>query len=139
MNPKKTIAVLAGILFFIPVFPVVVIPEWNLLLVDTADRPVVDARIDQRWRDYSLEFWAAEEHLDETRSSDSEGVVTLPRRVIWVSGAEYLAAKLRNIVASANPHSSYGPHSYVLCRGKLNCHAIYRPGDEMPTRITVLQ
>src|SRR5438552_8575477 len=102
------------LLVFAPVFAVNVVPEWSVRLIDEKGQAIANARIDQWWKDYSYEFWTVEQHNDETLSSDEEGIVTFPARDIRVSAFQFVAAIIRDVVASINRHSSYGPYSHVL-------------------------
>ena len=131
------IPALLAIMAFIPVFTVNVAPEWSLRLIGEDGQPVPNARVDQSWKDYSLEFWTVEQHVDHSVTSDADGFVTFPVRNIQVSPFEIIAAKIRDVVVSINPHSGYGPHSHALCRGKLICSASYRPGEDLPKVVVV--
>ncbi len=124
------------IALFIPVIPVNVVPEWPLRLVDESGQPVSNARIDQWWKDYTLEFWRWP-HVDESMSSDDQGIVRFPARNIRVSVAQFVVAKIVDVVTSINPHAGYGPHANVLCRGSLSCNVSYRPGEELPKVVVV--
>lgn len=124
------------IALFVPLFPANVVPEWQLRLVDESGQPVPNVRIDQWWKDYSLEFWRGL-HTDESVSSDDEGVVRFPARNIRVSTFQVIAAKIVDVITSINSHASYGPYSFLVCRGSLSCSASYRPGDELPKVVVV--
>ena len=121
--------------FFIPLFPVDVIPPWTLQLVDENGQPVPNALVDQSWEDYSLELWS-ERHTDQA-TSDADGIVTFPIRRIRISAFQFVAGKVRGVLLIMNPHASYGPHAHVLCRGKLICSARYRPDEELPQVVIV--
>lgn len=129
------IAILIG-LFFIPLFPVNVVPEWTLRLVDESGQPVPNARVDQSWKDYSLEFFRSR-HFDESLSSNADGIVTFPVRNIRVSAFQIVAAKIRGVLLIMDPHASYGADSHLYCRGSLRCDASYRPGEELPKVVVV--
>jgi len=124
------------IALFVPVMPVNVVPEWTLRLVDESGQSVPNARIDQSWKEYSLEFFRFG-HIDESLSSDGNGFVTFPARNIRVSVIQIIVAKIVDIITSINPHAGYGPQSHVYCRGNLSCSASYRPGEELPRVIVV--
>lgn len=131
------IPALLAIMAFLPVFTVNVVPEWSLRLIGEDGQPVPNARVDQSWKDYSLEFWTVEQHVDHSVSSDADGIVRFPARDIHVSAFQIVAAKVRDVVVSINPHSGYGPHSYALCRGSLDCSTSYEPGEELPKVVVV--
>ncbi|MEP7147791.1 MAG: hypothetical protein ABI857_02810 [Acidobacteriota bacterium] len=104
------IALVLGFLSFVPVVTVNVVPEWSLRLVDETGEPVPNARVDQSWKDYSLEFFLSR-HFDESLSSDADGIVRFPVRDIQVSTIQMVAAKIRGIILRIDPHASYGPGS----------------------------
>jgi hypothetical protein len=121
------------VLAFVPVFTVNVVPEWSLRLIGEDGQPVPNARVDQSWKDYSLEFFRSR-HFDESLSSDADGIVKFPARNIRVSVFQIVAAKIRGIVLLMDPHASYGPDSHVFCR---SCDASFRPGAELPKVVIV--
>lgn len=124
------------IALFVPFFPVNVVPEWPLRLVDESGQPVANARVDQSWKDYSLEFFSFG-HIDESFSSDADGMITFPARNIRVSIAQVIAARIVDFITGINPHASYGPHSHAYCRGSLSCNASYKSGEELPKVVIV--
>lgn len=124
------------VILFVPLIRVTVVPEWSLHLVDENGQPVPNARVDQSWKEYSLEFFRSR-HLDESLSSDADGLVSFPARKIDVSSFQFVAAKVRSVLLIMDPHASYGPDSHVFCRGNLSCDAGYQPGDELPKVIVV--
>jgi hypothetical protein len=121
---------------FVPVIPVNVVPEWELRLIDESGQPVPNVRIDQSWKDYSLEFYSFG-HIDKSLSSDEQGIVRFPARNILVSISQIIAAKIVDVLTSISPHASYGPHSHVYCLGEFSCSASYRPGKELPKIVIV--
>lgn len=121
---------------FIPVITVTVVPETSFRLIGEDGRPFPNARVEQSWKEYSLEFWTVEQDVDYS-VSDVNGIVNFPARQIQVSVFQIIAAKIRDVVVSIDPHSGYGPHSFFLCRDKLICSARYKPGEELPEVITV--
>lgn len=134
---KVCFAVLiSGILAVIPLFDVKVVPEWSLHLIDEGGQPVSNVRVEQTWKDYSVEFWTVAQHYDYA-TSDASGLVTFPARNIQVSFFEIIAAKFRDTLASVDPHSSFGPKSFLLCREKTICNARYTPEEELPKFVIV--
>ena len=124
-------------LLFVPVFTVESVPSWSVRLIDEENNPVENANVDQVWKDFSLEFWRFEEHVNYENRSDSNGIVIFPARYIRISAMQFLAAKARDVIVTLNPHASFGPHSYILCADSLRCNGRYEPGSKFPVDIVV--
>ena len=137
MKKAKWLILVPIVFLFLPLFSVNVVPEMSFRLISEDGQPFPNARVDQSWKEYSLEFWTVAQHYDHTIISDANGLVMFPPRNIQVSAFEIVAAKIRDVVVSIDPHSSYGPSSFFLCRGKLICSANYRPGEEFPKVVVV--
>jgi hypothetical protein len=136
-KPKSLILIVVFLIaLFVPVIPVNVVPEWELRLIDESGQPVPNVRVEQWWKDYSLEFWRWP-HSEESMPSNEEGVIRLPARNILVSISQIIAAKIVDVLTSISPHASYGPHSFLVCQGSVNCSARYQPGEDMPKVIVV--
>jgi hypothetical protein len=133
----SAIIILAGL--FVPTVQVDLIPESSFRLAFGDGQPVSDVGLDQRWKDYSLEFWRNSEHVDHSVRSDVNGVVVLPARGIRVAAVQFLAAKIRDCIAALDPHASYGPHSYIMCQGSLDCDASYSVERGFPKVVIVKQ
>lgn len=138
-NKKILIAflIVLGILLVLPLFPEVVVPQWAFRLVYENGESAKDISVEQAWKEYSLEFWRNEEHVAESEPSDDNGYITLPAREIQISLIQILLARIRNAVADINPHSSFGPHSYVVCRHSVSCYASFRAGESPPELVVV--
>lgn len=110
---------------FVPLIPRVVVPEWKIQFVDEQGAPVPSVQVDQLWKDYSLEFWKAGENSDRLRQSGIDGILSLPAREIRVSLFQLGASKIRDAIMSINPHASFGPNSYIICRKERSCLASF--------------
>jgi hypothetical protein len=130
------IAVLILVLF-IPFYKVTIVPDWELIFIRENGIPIKSIRIDQIWKDYSLEFWSDGENSNRELESDSDGYIKLPARTLRVSVFGIFSSKIRNFIVQINPHASFGPHSYVICRGEYNCIINYESKNEMPQRVIV--
>ena len=97
------IAILAG--WFIP-RRTVVAPEWKLTLTNESGRPMAGIIVGESWQHYSLENAG---HHDEA-SSDANGVVLFPSRVVRSSPAQRFVGCLRQFSRYA-VHASCGPAS----------------------------
>lgn len=138
MKRSKWLIVIAilAIVGFSPVFHIPVVPEWTFRLIDKDGQPVTNAKVIQSWKDYSLEFWRFP-HEDGAVSSADTGTVTLPARSIRVSILQIIVTKIVDVISAISPHSSSGPHSYLLCSGSINCSAAYKPGKALPDVVVV--
>lgn len=131
-----SVGVLALLALCIPVRDVVVVPRWRVQIVTADFRPLSDEQVAQAWLEYSMEFWRLGEHVDH-RSTDSEGFVEFPERRIRVSALEIALSNLRDLIASVNPHASYGTFAYIYCEHKLGCRAFYDGSGEVLDKIVV--
>ena len=120
---------LVGIL--VPLFPVTVVPEWEVKFESEDGVSIPSVRFDQIWKDYSLEFLSSGENADRGLESDPNGYVKLPSRNIRVSLFQIVGSYIRDAIMQINPHASYGPESYIICRGERNCVASYKPGENL--------
>jgi len=130
LNSKKKKLVGLGIAIvvaatFLPLKSQVVVPEWKIQFVDEHGAPVPSVQVDQLWKDYSLEFWKAGENSDRLRQSGIDGNLSLPAREIRVSLFQLGASKIRDAIMSLNPHASFGPSSYIICRKERSCLASF--------------
>ena len=133
---KIFIIVLLTAVLFVPFYSVTVVPEWELIFVNKDGTPASSLRVDQIWKDYSLE-WSSGENSDRDLTTDSNGYIKLPARHIRVSLFQIISSKIWDLVRSINPHASFGSSSYIVCRGTQNCVVNYKDGNEQPQR-TVL-
>ena len=131
---KIIIIVLLTAILFIPFYSVTVVPEWELIFVNKDGSPASSLRIDQIWKDYSLE-WSSAENTDRSLTTDSDGYIKLPARHIKVSLSQIISSKIWDSVRSVNPQASFGSSSYVICRGTRNCVEHYKDGNEQLQRV----
>ncbi|MBX3289821.1 MAG: hypothetical protein KF855_10815 [Acidobacteria bacterium] len=138
---RKSIRNLSIIIFLVvlvlPFFPVVVVPEWKVQLVDSEGHPAPNVKVDQIWKEYSLEFWRSGENVEHDFLSDADGFITFPERSIRVSVFQLAVSKLRSLALSINPHASFGSHAYLQCREKRICNVSYNDGVEIPQHVLV--
>lgn len=125
------------ILLFVPFYPVTVVPEWELVFIDENGVAISSIRIDQIWKEYSLEFWSSGENSDRGLQSDSNGYIKLPAREIKVSVFQIVSSQIRDLIMKINPHASFGKSSYIVCRGTYNCIVSYKDNNEKPQRVIV--
>lgn len=117
-------------------FQVRVVPVWRIQVVDSAGRPVSNMPVAQDWRHYSFE---QESHWEDS-VTDENGYVTFPERLVRVSVARRLI-NLRPSNLPFFPHSSTGPHSFILVLAGdeyQNDDASYS-GREAPPSLVVLR
>jgi hypothetical protein len=116
---------------FVPFFPVNIVPEWELTFESEDGISIPSVRFDQMWKDYSLEFWSSGENADRNLESDPNGYIKLPARNIRVSLFQIGGSYLRDAIMNINPHASFGPKSYIVCRGERNCLVSYKQGEHL--------
>jgi hypothetical protein len=120
----------------LPIFEETVVPEWKIQFVDENGEAVQNQRVQQTWRDYSIQWFFSIDGSDITMT-DMDGYVVLPERNIRVSLFDLLVGWLWEVTPRINPHTSYGKSSFVLCRDKADCHAFYDEGKALPSRVIV--
>jgi hypothetical protein len=116
------------VVIFVPIIPRQVVPEWRIQFVSVDAAPVGSVEVDQLWKDYSLEYWTVAENADRNLLSDPNGYISLPSREIRVSIFQLATSLIRDAVMSVNPHASFGPSSYIVCRKENSCLASFK-GD----------
>ena len=134
---RNIIIVVLILVLFIPFYQFTIVPEWELIFIKESGTPIRSIRIDQIWKDYSLEFWSDGENSARSLESDSDGYIKLPARTIRVSVFGIVSSKIRNFIMQINPHASFGSHSYVICRGENNCIVNYNGENETLQRVVV--
>ncbi len=120
----------------LPIFEETVVPEWKIQFVDENGKAVQNQRVQQTWKDYSIQWFFSMDGIDITMT-DMDGYVVLPERNIRVSLFDLLVGWLWEVSPRINPHTGYGKSSFVLCRDKANCHASYQEGKALPNRVVV--
>jgi len=116
---------------FIPFISINVVPEWELKFVNEDGVSVPLVKFDQIWKNYSLELWSLGENSERNLQSDPDGYIKLPARQIRVSIFQILISYVRDAIMKINPHASFGPESYIVCRGKHNCLASYKKDESL--------
>lgn len=134
---KSIIIVIVAAVIIIPFYPIVVVPEWELVFVNKDGTPASSTRIEQIWKEYSLEYLSSGENSDSGLQTDSNGYIKLPARQIRVSIFQIVSSRIRNMIVSINPHASFGPDSYIVCQGTQNCVVSYKDGSEKPQRVVL--
>ena len=108
---KLLVAIAAGALVFVLLllFPgsYVAASAWDVMLLETKDRPAPNVQVEQTWSYYFGVF--SEEH-NELSKSDQNGVVHLPKRIVR---APRLFAWAGSVIDLINVHASHGPSSTV--------------------------
>lgn len=133
---KFTFIVLLIAMLLIPIYPVTVVPEWEIQFVNKDDTLASSVRIEQTWEDYSL--LVIEGRSGANIQTDSNGYIKLPSRQIRVPLLLLLIiAPIRDAVVSINPHASYGSHSSVFCYPPHNCVVSYKESNEKPQRFVL--
>jgi hypothetical protein len=122
---------------FYPFVPRTVVPEWELVFIDENGEPIPFTRLDQHWKDYSLEYISANENDERNLQSDQNGYIKLPARHIKVSVFQILSSNVRDFVMEINPHASFGPSSYIVCRGTRTCLVSYKSGQIGPESVVI--
>ena len=128
--------ILLAIVLFFPFYDSVVSPEWEIQFVNRDGSRSSTLKLDQVWKDYSLE-WFSHETRETNLITDSNGYIKLPERKIRVSICQILSSKIRDRLMSINPHSSAGPSSYIICRGTNNCVVNYKESTENPQQVVL--
>lgn len=131
-NLKFLLALFCLSLFFIPLIPVTVVPEINLMIVDEDGSSIPNANITQVWRHYTYQFGDDREDV----FSDSKGVARFPERIERFSVVHLAFGKAVETI-NINPHASFGPSSFFLPRGDVSGFASYRPHWPIPTVMVV--
>jgi hypothetical protein len=129
------IALLSGLLFT-PFYPVIIVPEWELVFVNEDGTPAPSISIEQSWKDYSL-GWISGEQSEQKLQTDANGYVKLPARQIRVSIFQILSSKIRDAIVSINPHASFGPSTTIICQGTEKCVVKYKGDIEKPQRVVL--
>lgn len=130
---KLIIAVLLVVILFFPFFSITIVPEWELQLFNKDGSVASEVKIDQVWKDYSLE-WTSGEERESGLKTDSNGYLRLPKREIRISIFGVIVSHIRDAVMGINPHASFGSSSYIICRGTQNCVVSYTEGSEKPQK-----
>src|SRR5690349_6619059 len=90
----------------------IVVPRWDLKVVDEQGRPVPNASVNCSWRDYSVE---SEDHEERTHT-DAGGEVSFPERRIRASRLRRILGPALNAV-TGGVHASFGPSGQLVVYG----------------------
>jgi hypothetical protein len=110
-------AILLALLLF--PFETMVVPEWNLRIVDETGKKVSSVPVTESWSHYVLE---KNGHYDE-QVTDAEGYVRFPRRGIR---ANLISRTSNYVLSTLNVHGGKGPAAWVSVMGD------YRPVSDEP-------
>jgi len=103
-------------------FELVMAPERKLHVVDRTGKPIVNAMVWQGWNQYSLG-----EGGEERFATDTEGRVTLPKRVVRTTFLSLLKGALTEF-KSVGIHASYFSREFVAVRVEPNLVKISHNG-----------
>lgn len=92
-------------------FPIMIVPEWKITVVDKSNHPLSGLVVKQSWRQYTVQ--ASDRR--ETKIADNLGKVTFKKRVVWRNGLLWLLGGLGNYL-SAGTHASFGSVSKIFAR-----------------------
>ncbi|MFT3743796.1 MAG: hypothetical protein QM785_05820 [Pyrinomonadaceae bacterium] len=121
---------------FLPLFNTTTVPQWRVQFVRKDGSPISNTMIRQTWHDYSLDFF--KEVQRDTLSTDAFGTVEFPARIETRSAFGIALGRLRDLLASVNPHASYGNHSYVFCMPDIRGCSVGYKGNETPVARVVV-
>ncbi len=129
---------LLGVGAFLPIRHVVVAPEWKVQFVDESGKPLSGLHVNQKWKDYTYEFWRPGMH-SEILISDQNGDVIFPERVVSISILIDILARINDFITLV-PHVDSGPVSMIQCDGvNFFCTDAFSRTDPGPLTVTVLQ
>lgn len=112
-----TSLIAVALLAFLPIFKVVVVPEWPINVVDQAGQPVGDFEVREIWHHYSFDgsgidpAYGGEEEL----RSNSSGEIIFSERSFRASLFGIAFAKVGSPLRWINVHSSTGESAYFIC------------------------
>lgn len=100
------ILIIIGLLLFLPIIPVQVVPEVTLKVINAEGNPLPGVVIIQFWRHWTYD---ATDRRDEVMSN-AEGDVTFAEKKIWVSAGKFLYGKFgENVWSYIDIHAGFGP------------------------------
>ncbi|MGH9969635.1 MAG: hypothetical protein ACREBG_17825 [Pyrinomonadaceae bacterium] len=93
-------------------FKTVIVPEWNVRVVDDGGAPVRQIRVTEHWQDYLLE---AAGHED-ARTTNEDGRVGFPPRSIRAGLVSRLLARISKLTKAGN-QSRTDPYAAIVIWG----------------------
>lgn len=111
----KIILVIVVVVLFIwlPAFPVSVVPETTIRVVDENNQPLSNVEVKQDWQHWSFE---SESHTDQN-VTNLDGFAAFSEKTIKISGLNYLFGKLGELASGTIAiHSSSGPFSNFIAK-----------------------
>lgn len=102
------------LLLLILLFPykTIIVPEWNVRVVDDRGAPVREIRVTEHWQDYLLE---AAGHED-ARTTNEDGRVGFPARSIRAGLVSRLLARMKKLTRSGN-QARTDPYAAIVIWG----------------------
>jgi len=85
----------------------VTVPTWSIQFVDQLERPVAGLKVEQFWRNYSLE---GDMHR-AFETTDERGIATFPERRLRTRKLRQILGPLTSFLFGGGLHASYGPSS----------------------------
>ena len=122
------------LLLFYP-FEILVVPEWNVKIVDERGNPLANVRVSEHWQHYSIEI----EGHEADAWADQQGYVAFPRRTIRASLLMRGFGPIRNLIRTG-VHSSFGPSAYLIVLTGFEHtteNADYTPGEFLSKLVVV--
>lgn len=118
-----------------------VVPEWEIVVVDSSGRPVEGAEVAQAWHHDTLETLLFSVLFDwyqrETKTTNREGIVSFEQRVLWGNGLmERAGEQFNRLLFGA--HGGGGPSSSVIAwKGCEIGHLIYTANSGLENRLVL--
>ncbi|MGH9883404.1 MAG: hypothetical protein ACRD6N_18365 [Pyrinomonadaceae bacterium] len=134
---KIALATILLLLLLVLIYPfqIVIVPEWNLRVVDNSDQAIAGINVTEHWQHYLLE----PEGHDEVKISGGDGSVTFPERTIR-------AGLLSRFFAKASKTFRKGQEARTDCHGSIvvwgsrdheTATSVYRPPGPLQNRVVV--
>jgi len=118
------------VLFLITIsypFKTMIVPQWNLRVVDDAGVPVREIRVTEHWQHYPLESSGHE----EAQISNQDGLVSFGVRDIRASLVRRLVARMGNFAKQGARTDPYGAIVVWGSKDHATTVAVYQ-GDDFP-------
>lgn len=101
----------------LPVFKVVVVPQWPIKVVDISGQLVSNFEVRQHWNHYSFDGSGIDSPYggEEDLRSNASGDIIFPERSFHASFLRIAFAKIGSPLRWINVHASTGESSYFIC------------------------